>query len=766
MIIDNLKAYNVLKYAHLELRNMPDKGQIAISGPNESGKTGIVETLCFALFGRTFSHDSAHITKIIRWGEVNCRVELEFTGSDKKDYKIVRSLNSDGVHAAELYHLTENAPFAIGPATVHDAVVEICGFDYREYVDTIYLAQLEISAPHSQSDTIKAIAGTADLEQAIIELRDEMEDEKQQVTDMEADIQNIRKKIDTLGINEYDSSNIEAQKSSSQQYIGNIEKKVATLKDGAATLQAAGDQAHATASDFIKADNKASLSTWSYYLEQFKECVRVFLKGCKLFPEHSKNELCNDNQFTQLVNDLQHRLFAFEKVRNEIKSYRDLLAYQLGELVEHTEIDIDEPTLPKQIAQARTGLIKSRLHLAFSEAGFIISSLVALSMWIWWWLLRPPTGSDGPGTMSTWLDNNVTWWDPGYLTGILPSAFIFTIGAFIALMVAKRLEAEAKRRREQFEAINDRLADTRSLADFLSSIDSIPFTEAAAGLRELDDELITQVLEAFVHGEGDLFFDHTALSQYQEKISATVSYLNKQVSEVRAAIAAETGRLSRIIEEQKGRIKDLDQEVSLMEEKRDQVKSFARSIEEIRQKKLNCEQAIRSRKLAIKLLTNTCKNVYNRFNSILNRTTSEVIPQLTESRYKQMRIDDSFNVKIFTSEKNDFAELDELSSGTQRQLLLAVRLAMAKALVNAAQLGEQFIILDEPFAFFDKDRIRSTLKALPYVDQQIKQIWIISQEFGTLDEFKLRINCTRNSDVLIFGQSPTIDSKEQSAALN
>ncbi len=61
MIINRLKAENVLKYARLELDPIPAAGLIAIIGDNESGKSSIGESICFALFGRTFSLDTGDL---------------------------------------------------------------------------------------------------------------------------------------------------------------------------------------------------------------------------------------------------------------------------------------------------------------------------------------------------------------------------------------------------------------------------------------------------------------------------------------------------------------------------------------------------------------------------------------------------------------------------------------------------------------------------------------------------------------------------------
>ena len=62
------------------------------------------------------------------------------------------------------------------------------------------------------------------------------------------------------------------------------------------------------------------------------------------------------------------------------------------------------------------------------------------------------------------------------------------------------------------------------------------------------------------------------------------------------------------------------------------------------------------------------------------------------------------------------------------------------------------IILDEPFAFFDRERIRASLAALPKVDKHLDQIWIITQEFEDLSPFALHIECSRENEELIVGQ--------------
>jgi len=94
-------------------------------------------------------------------------------------------------------------------------------------------------------------------------------------------------------------------------------------------------------------------------------------------------------------------------------------------------------------------------------------------------------------------------------------------------------------------------------------------------------------------------------------------------------------------------------------------------------------------------------------------------------------------------------DFDEISSGTQRQVMLALRIAMSEQLSMNTGNEEQFIFLDEPFAFFDQSRTRATLHALPEVSDVINQIWISAQEFPNEVEVAKKIVCPADQAVLI-----------------
>ena len=93
--------------------------------------------------------------------------------------------------------------------------------------------------------------------------------------------------------------------------------------------------------------------------------------------------------------------------------------------------------------------------------------------------------------------------------------------------------------------------------------------------------------------------------------------------------------------------------------------------------------------VAEELIQGTTREVSYQFNRKLRGLVSRTLPLFTENRYEHLQIDDDLSVRAFSSEKRDFMDLDEISSGTQRQIMLAVRLALSQELVERTVKGNQ-----------------------------------------------------------------------------
>jgi exonuclease SbcC len=154
---------------------------------------------------------------------------------------------------------------------------------------------------------------------------------------------------------------------------------------------------------------------------------------------------------------------------------------------------------------------------------------------------------------------------------------------------------------------------------------------------------------------------------------------------------------------------------------------------------------------SLALLHGAIQHLSNAFNRDIKNLVARTLPLFTDGRYEHLQIDHDLSVRVFSSDKRDFMDLEEVSSGTQRQIMLALRLALSQKLLGRTIKGRQFTFLDEPFAFFDEERTRKALIALANLGEEVSQVWIVAQQFPEQTEvaFAVNIACQRGEERLI-----------------
>jgi exonuclease SbcC len=161
------------------------------------------------------------------------------------------------------------------------------------------------------------------------------------------------------------------------------------------------------------------------------------------------------------------------------------------------------------------------------------------------------------------------------------------------------------------------------------------------------------------------------------------------------------------------------------------------------------------RRLACQLLDGAARAISERFSDHLRGMVSRALPQFTEGRYDYLEVDEAFQVRVYSSDKRNLLDLDEISSGTQRQILLALRLGLSQELVSRLVKDDQFAFLDEPFAFFDSTRLRGALKTLLELGGDVVQYWVVAQRFPQDTYIGIEIPCGRHPDTLEIGRPET-----------
>ena len=619
MIIHRIRASNILKYETLSI-DLADRGLIAISGANESGKSSIGETICFALFGRTFSIGQDELEKVVHWGENECSVELEFSVEGER-YGLSRSLDRDGKHSVKLNRVDdEENPISRGVQAVADQLFAILGFEYEEFVESFYLAQREITTPHPHSRAVKLMAGVAPLETVGEALRSEIAEREEMIGELAA---------------EWDAVDADV--------------KALNIRDG----RLPGLEDH----------RRHTLTR----LEKVKEITEAIDAGL--------------SQYTGNAEEI-HRLQRSTRRTTALRLLVLLLALFFGGL---------------------WALLTFGADLSQTET---LNELLADSMPEWHEDRTPFIGYLGAGLGVLFL---LLWIRVAGLQGRV-----------------RRLAGESQRLAEALAQAREIDADTIDADDSHDLVASGNSAEPAGlpGRPEHDEfEMVRKLLQ---QGEAT----PRLASEYCER---EVGWLNQFA-----------GRLGE-------QIAGLDEEIEDEQTRLQEAMNLSDVLNGLTDKREEIEERIGDRRRGLELLEGAIKQLSNRFNRDIKELVGRMLPLFTDGRYEHLQISEGLGIRVFSNDKRDFMDLEEVSSGTQRQIMLALRLALSKKLLGRAVKGRQFVFLDEPFAFFDRRRTCAALQALTDLGDDITQIWIVAQDFPEECDvsFDTVIHCDLESNSLL-----------------
>ena len=640
MILTSLRAENVLKYERLTLDRLPAQGLVAISGYNESGKSSIGETICFALFGRTFSLDGAHIAKIVRWGETRCTVTVGFSVGDT-DYRLTRSLDNDGNHSARLALASDEAnPIARGPAAVAAVLEDRLGYNFNEFIESFYLAQREITTPHPHSEAVKIMAGLAPLERVTREFQAEIDAERRGIADSEAKIAGIDGDLADLAIDRQRLPHLEEQRDADAEAEG-------TLLDLARSLEDAKGRYNSSRPAITAAKRSMGRSGALAFL--------FFLVALAIGGDWAAVTYAPDHTLTQqLVNDVHVRIWP-DWVQNQATYLRWLaLAAVAGGVL----------WLVSLVRRGVAGARLRKLREACSELADALTSM--------------------------------------HLT-------------------ATQLDAANGRDDEE-------PAEPAGEPRFGGATEAVPEV-GEVSLSEVerpDDDEVQKVARLIAA-------DECSEVQAEGLLSRELAWVT-HLSNERTASLAGLGLAIDVERDRRHRGDKLDAM------RRDLVTAID-----------SHKQRIAVRERAVGLLNGAAQQISHRFNRDVRNLVGKTLPLFTDGRYEHLQIDNNLNVRVFSSDKRDFMDLDEISSGTQRQIMLALRLALSQQLLDRTVKGQQFVFLDEPFAFFDEARTRRALAELPALSTDLQQIFIVAQAFPRemAGSFALHLECAQGRDTMV-----------------
>ncbi len=201
MIITSLIAENFRKYERLHLKDLPERGLLAVIGSNESGKSSIGDAIQYGLFGRTDQLLPEETAKLVRWGAEKATITLNIRHRNH-DYHLIRSVNKDGDTMATLFSTEEGLTLADTPEAVERQLKSLIGYNYKAFEQAFYWSQQSTRSQKGDSDNLRSLAGLREHAHLSEQLQSENRERLHTQEEMEARLRESQTELDALQIND------------------------------------------------------------------------------------------------------------------------------------------------------------------------------------------------------------------------------------------------------------------------------------------------------------------------------------------------------------------------------------------------------------------------------------------------------------------------------------------------------------------------------------------------------------------------------------
>lgn len=119
----------------------------------------------------------------------------------------------------------------------------------------------------------------------------------------------------------------------------------------------------------------------------------------------------------------------------------------------------------------------------------------------------------------------------------------------------------------------------------------------------------------------------------------------------------------------------------------------------------------------------------------ITREASELFTRITKGKYEGILVDENFDFAI--ADGGIFYPIDRFSGGEVDLANFCLRIAITKAIMDLSGSGQrmEFLAFDEIFGSQDEERRLEMMLALNYLQEQFRQIYIVSHIDSLKDYF-------------------------------
>lgn len=741
MIIHSIQAQDFMKFRSLRLVRLPPRGLVGIVGDNESGKTTVGHAILFSLFGEAPEGD---LMRLIHWDADQMKIAMEFTAEGYGTFVIYREIDRRGTNYVRLRNKEDEKDACSGIIAVGDRLGEMLGVTAEEFKVSFFMSQKDVDflrpGRDGPSPILDRILGLHDLLELARSAESSLEDIRRGVAQISEELK-VRESI-------YQGSYEDPERE--LLFIKDMEELKKDVERVAREVNSLGHSEKALAGEIARREEGIG------GLEALRTVRHPdqLLEGVDDLVERDEAPLTDAAVSEALGGVAAER----KRMRAPLDTLRDYIEHLgnlrglVGEVGEALYIRIrEEAEKSRLLGKAFVRHSRWARRTGFLTVLFLVLALASAAWWVVAARTYPPDKIIGTFAGGPEWSRDTLLIGLGALFGFSVVLSYF-LGRNSLRMSARRAEEERLKKEAE-----DNLRELEERRAFCVSFGERGADLPVAELEDLGDSGVSAGIAALQAAHPELSSEGHASSPLWDDIAQAGGRIREALEEARQSAASDRAVKEDLLRERKAKLRDVEESLAGFRQKQEMLKSLGEEKETLERDLLEARHQAKVHETLAREAREAAQGMRGRFGPALARFLKPILPQVTRGRYSNVRVGPDLSVKVFSTDKNDFLSLNELSGGTLEQLLLAVRLGLSQALIlsrGSPDLGAQFLFLDEPFP--SSDRLRSTQFArLLHEMGAFAQVFVTTQAREVIQEGYDLIVETRleSSELVVTGTS-------------
>ena len=700
----------------------PEEGRIGIFGRNESGKSTLLESIEYALYGLKMGRaPGAAREDVVTWGKPKANLTIEFTSGENR-YFLERTIGAKGGHTVKFYVLLNGQKELITSSVrrVEQEIERITGMDRDTFTKLVFIKQKDLDALKKLSranreQLVNKVMGMEVFDDSVNRIAEDLKELKRNRTEKDIEFESVKKNKETFEESIEKKKELEKENKKLQRRMRTKKKK---LDEKGILLKKYEWLGKKIASEKLLKEMGRSLKTDQKTQEELQKLrgqVKVHTETLKMYKpkvSHLKEVSDRYKSLEDEVNRLEGEIRKREKEKNEEVSKSKL------SLDEIKELTLDLPK--RKTRQLMYFVILLILGLGLLGLGFVDDMLmigIAILLLL----------------ISSFSFRNYYRLDQISGRQVKIQAIMGDIETKKDELEKAKTDVSSLKGKEGFESSVEVEKEKRRV---LSVVKDQTGIESIEGLEEVLKNNKRRVNDLEKEKLGDKIrstkrkismtktgFKNLKKSEPKgaEKITYTENRHDKVKNEV-DKVREEYYEIKKPYDENKGKIKEL---INSIKNLRPDYERFPTLNDEIQ--KLQKDIEVRER--ALQEIKETSKELRNKVLPLAGFIVNRILPTITDGRYSDFKITEDLKFKVHSMEAGKYKEREVFSGGTQDQFLIALRLAFTESILDSRVKADYYsLLMDECISSSDEVRKQGIFEVLELMKKTFRQLFIIAHE--------------------------------------